>query len=204
MKQPGDHAFSNPSPLRYVPPSSRVIDEFPGIDGSNVADLWQRMERTCGTRLGRLYRVLPLDGGERPAFEHPDFTVWSFAGDLRFGTRDGWGGEAGAGGGDERCIAVACETDRAEEIAAARAILESRIVALAMTEERSEGASRAGLPRLPFPSPEPVFVDQLAALFEHGGASRQGAWAIERVVADLYELDLEALVDIQTQIRPGG
>lgn len=174
-----------------------------------MESLWSHLESVCGARLGRRFGLVAAGDRER-----------SYAGRTAFVLR--WAPDAPrlrmreiseTPDGDEtaaaeiaRLIADVDKMEADEQPAVTRAILESRIVGLAL-EGRTGEDERPGpalLERLPFPMPDPVFARQLAILAGRSASDTGVDWAIERVVAELYALSLDQLVDVQTRLRAGG
>lgn len=89
-----------------------------------------------------------------------------------------------------------------ESVPALQAVMESRLVAELLGGEVPETSDTWArrVADLPFPAVEPVFRAQLAALHRRrDGADEPGSVdrAIERVVAELFALELSELVDLQ-------
>ena len=90
-----------------------------------------------------------------------------------------------------------------------RPILESRLVGVAVAfrlESRSPDAGELGrvVASIPLPSVEPPFGPQLELLWRRSRSTDAPAsvdWAIERVVAELYNLEISELVALQSFCR---
>jgi len=175
-----------------------------------VETLWQHMATFCGARLGRHFGVVPADDGEESRAGRRVFTLRWPADQSRLRMRErpvsATDGSEVVGRDVADLIARGDQLEGDRQSAVPRAILESRIVGLALAGRTDDGGrpEPALLERLPFPSPEPVFRRQLAILAARSADDPEVDWAIERVVAELYELPLEQLVDIQTRLRAGG
>lgn len=173
-------------------------------------NLWDRMESSCGARLARHVGVLPAGADEQARSDRPVFSLHWVTDQRRLRARtspvEGDEASARSGVAVARLIVGSDRAEADEEPAATRAILESRIVGQVLAEGRSEAAPPTPelIERLPFPNPEPVFAEQLAILARRAAEGGEIGWAIERVVAEMYELELDALVDLQARIRAGG
>lgn len=173
-----------------------------------MENLWEHMESVCSARLARHFGILPPDDRDRPRAGRTVFALrWvAEAPRLRVRERPETPDEDPPSAGREiaHLIARGDQMEADEQPAATRAVLESRIVGLALQSRADEGKrpDPSLLERLPFPDPEPAFARQLAILAHRASEEAGVDWAVERVVAELYDVPLEQLVDIQARLRP--
>lgn len=160
----------------------------------------QNVANRCPGRLGD--RVEFAGGGEEE-FERPAIAAWFDRGDGRLGTAPVDEGASSRVGPRVILGLADAELGPGEEaVAALRAMMESRVVAELLRGDVPEAtdAWARRVADLPFPVVEPVFRAQLAALYRRrDGADEPGSVdrAIERVVAELFALELSELVDLQ-------
>lgn len=87
-----------------------------------------------------------------------------------------------------------------------RAAVESRVVAVALRTACPGASDAPDLEGMPFPEFDVSVAEQLAALESQVAAAGRGGavdWAIERVVAEAYQLELSELVEVQAGFSEG-
>lgn len=150
-------------------------------------ELPKKMRRAASGTIGEMFDVQTGEVGGADFWVKPRF----FRGRLVTHSGTGTGGEA---------IALACEPSLSEAGALAhRAILESRIVGRVLQFGRQPDlfVAASELEDLPIPTIPAGVRTQLSALYRRRSSPGVDD-GIERVVAELYELDLEVVVGLQS------
>lgn len=163
----------------------------------------KKVANRCPERLGDRLEVA---GGVEEEVERPAIAAWFDRGDGRLGTAP-VAKVASSPVGLRVTLGLAdAELGPADEsVPALRAVMESRVVAELLGGDIPEAtdAWARRVADLPLPAVEPVFRAQLAALHRRrDGADEPGSVdrAIERVVAELFALELSELVDLQRRV----
>ena len=170
----------------------------------DIDELREEMNRGAVDRLGERFALVGPGGEPAPEAELVCVVVPEFV-QQRLVTRHSEPPE----GSRMTCVFARRDTEGVCSLAV-RAILESRAVGLlvATEGERSGGAQVGRLAELPFPELTPAFSAQLELLYRRRGRvdaetpiDRSVDLSVERIVAELYELSLKRLVDLQEAFR---
>lgn len=157
---------------------------------------------------GRLGDRLEVAGGVDEEVDRPAIVVWFDRGRERLATAPVAEVDTSQDGPFVTLGLADAEFGPVEEaVPAMRAVMESRVLAELLEVEAPENVDvwARRIADLPFPALEPVFRAQLAALWaRRDGAEDPGSvdWSIERVVAELFALELSELVDLQRRATP--
>jgi len=179
------------------------------LEVDNPERVFEKIAARVSARLGEAFEV--LGGDERPvACEResrpPGLSLWvGDCGRLRTtAVEEGPVGRPAATTGERWWRLAPLGGEGSRGLLAHRMVLESRLAAFAVAAavQLGEGLEGAPLPELDRPT-----AQQLRALGRRAGEARRGEpldWAVERVVADLYDWPVSELVSLQQRFRSEG